>query len=74
VIEAGDVSTEKICELFDSETRIRNDAAQGAEADLLVIGNNCSSVGVITPQNHVASGLATKDETSTLQSGSHLPT
>lgn len=59
--------------LLTSEARVGNDAAERADPQLLVIGNDDPCVGPITAKHHVTAGLTAKNEASTLQGSADIP-
>lgn len=65
-------AADELDELIDGETGVRDDAPEGAGTNLPVVGDHGPGVGIITPQNHGASGLATKDEAVALEGRSDL--
>ena len=59
-------------EFFNAQSGIRDDAAEGAGADLFVVGNNGTGVRFIPAQNHMTAGLATERETGAFQGGANF--
>ena len=66
------LSPKQLHELIDGHPSIRDDTAERTKSDLLVIGNDGSAVGHDTAQDHVASSLASKDESRPLQCGANF--
>jgi hypothetical protein len=69
---AASSPTEQLHELFNGEPGVRDDAAQGAGSEPLMVGNNGSGVRYVAAEYHVASGLAAKDEPGALEGGTSL--
>lgn len=53
-------------ELFDGESCLGEDSAEGSLSDLLVIGNDDPAVRIVSPQDHVAAFLTTEHKTGEL--------
>lgn len=59
-------------ELLNGQASVRDDAAQSARADLLMIRNDHAGIGFLTPQDHVAAGLTPEYKPRTFKRGAHL--
>ena len=65
----GNSSSEQLHELIDCETGVRDDPAQRAGSNSLVIGNNDPRIRLVAAQHHMAAGLPAEDKPDALQSG-----
>jgi hypothetical protein len=66
------LSPDKLHELLNGKTCVGDDAAQGANPDLLVVWDDRSGVRVVAAQNNVASGLTSEYKTSPLEGSLYL--
>lgn len=67
------LATQQFDKLLNSEACVGNDAAERADPQLLVIGNDDPCVGLITAKHHVTAGLTAKNEANTFQDSTDIP-
>jgi hypothetical protein len=64
--------SEQLHEQFNRETGIGDYAAEGAGADLFVVGDDDAGKRRIAAQDHVTAALAAEDESGSFQGSSHF--
>lgn len=63
------LSSKQAYELFDVQSGIGDDAAQGSSANLLVVRDDGAGARIVPAQDHMAAGLATEHESGAFQRG-----
>jgi hypothetical protein len=60
-------------EFIHGQTSVCDDAAEGAESNRFVVGDDGTTVRRVATKDHVTAALPAEHETRSLQRGTHLP-